>query len=219
VLARWPHPVEGWVRPDRLITAAEDSGQIGSLGEWVLRQTGRMIAAAPEGFVTPVAVNVSLLQLRSASFVSTVRRILAETGLAASDLELELTESAFAEESEALIERLRELRRAGVSIAIDDFGTGYSSLQYLRRLPIDRIKIDRSFVAGIDTDTDNEALVSTIVALAERFGLALTAEGIERPAELDTLLRLGVTKGQGYFFGAPEVVGPAADGAEAPTPA
>jgi len=211
MLVRWLHPQHGWVRPDRLIAAAEESGQIIALGEWVLRHAADVMMRAGAHWARPVAVNVSLLQLRSPAFATSVRHILAETGLPASALELELTESAFADEGEVLTERLQELRAAGVSVAIDDFGTGYSSLQYLRRLPFDRIKIDRSFISGIDTDADNRALVATIVDLASHFGLALTAEGIERQAEQDTLRQLGVCKGQGYYFGRPAIVVPRPD--------
>ncbi|PSQ92016.1 MAG: hypothetical protein BRD57_03505 [Proteobacteria bacterium SW_6_67_9] len=211
MLVRWLHPRHGWIRPDHLVATAEESGQIIALGEWVLSHAARVMTHAGAGWTRPVAVNVSLLQLRSSGFVASVRRILAETGLPANELELELTESAFAEDSAVLIERLQKLRSAGISVAIDDFGTGYSSLQYLRRLPFDRIKIDRSFVSGIDSDSDNRTLVASIVDLASHFGVTLTAEGIERQAEYDTLRQLGVPKGQGYYFGRPEIVDPSRD--------
>lgn len=208
MLVRWQHHVDGWIRPDHFVAAAEASGQIAELGDWVLRRAMRAAMHSCERYPAPLAVNVSLHQLRSPDFVDGVLAAVGATGFPAASLELELTESAFADESPALIERLQALRNAGVSIAIDDFGTGFSSLQYLRRLPIDRLKIDRSFVTGVQDDRDNQAIVAAIVALAERFGLALTAEGIEHAAERDTLLSLGVTIGQGYLFGRPRLVEP-----------
>jgi len=218
-LLRWYHPSEGWIRPDQFIPAAEASAQIISLGEWILDRAMRAVLSATPRIPTPLAVNVSLRQLRARDFVTSVNRILERTGFPASELELELTESAFADDAPELIERLNLLRAEGISIAIDDFGTGYSTLNYLRRLPIDRIKIDRSFISGSDNDPDNQALVATIVALAERFGLALTAEGIESAAEHETIVGLGVATGQGYYYGRPAIVWGASGADDAASPA
>lgn len=205
-LVRWHDGARGWVSPETFVTVAEESGQIAELGRWVLREAARCYAREGGGVKGRVAVNVSVHQLRAPGFIDEVRQALRETGLPAQRLELELTESAFVEEAPRVIEQLGRLRAEGISIAIDDFGTGFSSLQYLKRLPIDRIKIDRAFVTGIDADEDNQALVATIVGLARRFGLALTAEGIETEAEACTLVELGCAWGQGFLFARPRLL-------------
>jgi diguanylate cyclase (GGDEF)-like protein/PAS domain S-box-containing protein len=206
VLVRWQDPARGWVSPEAFVTVAEESGQIAELGRWVLRAAARCFARHGGAGDGRVAVNVSVHQLRGSGFIDEVLQALRETGLPAGRLELELTESAFVEEAPRVIEQLERLRAEGISIAIDDFGTGFSSLQYLKRLPIDRIKIDRAFVTGIDGDEDNQALVATIVELARRFGLELTAEGIETEAEARTLVELGCTWGQGFLFARPQLL-------------
>ena len=205
-LARWPHPDQGWIGPDRFVPVAEITGLITDLGEWVLNQAARHCMRRGAGAPRQLAVNVSSLQLRTRDIVRTVRDVLARTGLAPGRLELEITESAFVDETGELDERLRSLRALGVAIAIDDFGTGYSSLQYLKRLPVDRIKIDRAFVRDVDTDADNRAIVATIVALAHQFGLGLTAEGVETAGEARALLDLGCHYAQGYYYAAPELI-------------
>ncbi|WP_070989650.1 putative bifunctional diguanylate cyclase/phosphodiesterase [Halofilum ochraceum] len=209
-LVRWHHPEHGWIAPDRFIPVAEATGQIATLGDWVLCNAARYAAAHADMPGSRIAVNVSALQLRGQDIAGTVARVLRETGLPAASLELELTESAIVDEGERLIGDLAALRALGISVAIDDFGTGYSSLQYLKRLPVDRLKIDRAFVQGLDHDPDNHAIVATIAALANQFGLALTAEGVETEDEVAALLSLGCYSAQGYYYAAPELIDPPA---------
>jgi len=207
-LARWYHDAYGWVSPERFIPVAERTEQIEALGAWVLRRVARHLGdSADIDAPRHIAVNVSIRQLNSARFVADVERVLQETGIRPERLELELTEGVFADnESNDVMERLERLRGLGLPIAIDDFGTGFSSLQYLRRLPVDRVKIDRGFVRGLDVDTRNRAIVAAILDLAAQFDLAVTAEGIETAAEARTLLDLGCVCGQGFYFARPNLL-------------
>jgi len=209
-LARWHHREHGWIAPDRFIPVAEATGQIATLGDWVLRTAARHAAARADRGGWRIAVNVSALQLRGQEIAATVERVLRATGLPAAALELELTESAIVDEGERLLADLAALRALGVGVAIDDFGTGYSSLQYLKRLPVDRLKIDRAFVRNLDHDPDNHAIVATIAALENQFGLALTAEGVETEDEVAALLALGCYTAQGYYYARPQLIEPPA---------
>lgn len=202
-LLRWEHPELGWVSPAEFIPVAEETGQIVSIGEWVLQQACRQNKKwQDEGFPPlSVAVNVSVLQFKHGLFLETVRRILGETGLDTRYLELEITESIMQNIKESR-EILKCLRGMGIKIAIDDFGTGYSSLHVLQKLPIDTIKIDKSFVDELDSNSMNP-MVKTIIDLGLNLNLTIVAEGIESEDQRDILLNQGCTIGQGYLYSKP----------------
>jgi len=203
-LARWSSPDLGPVSPARFIPIAEETGIIVALGEWVLREACRQVAAWDrQGLRLPkVSVNVSVRQVERPDIVDRVRAILEETGVAADRLELEITESVIMaiDDTLAVLEALRGL---GVRLSVDDFGTGYSSLSYLKMLPIGRLKIDRAFVAGIGRSPGDEAIIRTVVALAGSLGLELIAEGVETPPQADFLSRAGCSAVQGHLHGRP----------------
>jgi len=200
-LIRWSHPTRGTIPPLQFIPVAEETGLIVPMGEWVLRQACAEAANWPEG--TRVAVNVSPAQFRRPGLSEIVVSALANSGLAAARLEVEITESVLLLNSESTLATLHRLRELGVRISMDDFGTGYSSLSYLRSFPFDKIKIDRSFVRGLASNTDSMAIVRAIVGLGSGLRMATTAEGIETRADLEQLKREGCTEGQGYVFGKP----------------
>jgi len=204
-LARWRHRDLGFVPPARFIPVAEESGLILALGEWVLRAACRQRAAWKRRGVldVPVAVNVAPHQFRQSGFLETVLRIVEEEGLAAEDVELEVTESAVMSGADAMVGRLTELSRHGLRLAIDDFGTGYSSLSYLRRFPIHRLKIDRSFVQDLPHDPGAAAIASAIVGMGHSLGLSVLAEGVETPEQADFLREVRCQDAQGYLFCAP----------------
>ncbi|MFI7543622.1 putative bifunctional diguanylate cyclase/phosphodiesterase [Actinoplanes sp. NPDC049599] len=215
-LVRWsPAPGE-FIGPDRFIPAAEDSGLIVALGEWVLRQACRDAAVWHRRYGTAVTVNVSPRQLMEPDYAETVRRALRDSGLPPAALILEITEGVLvgaANEDDRTIAHLGALRREGVRVAVDDFGTGYSSLAYLRDLPIDILKIDRSFLPDGDPGSAPRqvSFVRTIVDLAHNLGLAAVAEGVETPAQVAVLRELGCDKVQGYHFGRPAGAAEAAE--------
>ncbi|MER9319391.1 EAL domain-containing protein [Mesorhizobium sp. M0659] len=199
-LMRWNSPTRGLVAPDDFIAAAEDSGLIVPLGEWALKQACSVAAGWPPGM--RIAVNVSAVQIRSADFARSVISALAVSGVPASRLELEITETVLMDESETVLKTLRQLRELGIRIALDDFGTGYSSLGYLRRFPVDKIKIDRSFIHDIDSK-DTAAIVRTIIGLGAELGITVTAEGVETETQLDILRKAGCAEAQGFLTGMP----------------
>jgi diguanylate cyclase (GGDEF)-like protein/PAS domain S-box-containing protein len=212
-LVRWSHPVLGMIAPGEFIPVAEECGLILPLGHWVLLTACRQVRAWLDAGIDmgEMAVNISAHQFRQAGFVETVQGVLAETGLPAERLELEITESSVMHGVDAAIQTLAQLKAVGVRLAIDDFGTGYSSLAYLRRFPLDRLKIDRSFLVDVDTDPDAASLVTSIVMLGRSLGLQLVAEGVENFAQADFLRTLECERVQGYHFYQPvsaeEVVG------------
>ncbi len=208
-LLRWKHPVYGAVSPEEFIPLAEASGLICGIGTWVLRESCRQAAAWRRAGLAPfsVAVNVSTAQIRDGRLQHLVAEILAETGLPAAWLELEITESGIMRNTQAAAETLAELHRQGVCLSIDDFGTGYSSLSYLRRLPVDRIKIDRSFVADVTTSEDAAVLAATIVRLAHSLRLRVVAEGVETQAQADFIAATGCNCAQGYHYSHPLAAG------------
>ncbi|HET6720472.1 MAG TPA: EAL domain-containing protein [Rhodocyclaceae bacterium] len=205
-LARWNHPELGMIPPGRFIPVAEDSGLILKLGHWVLTEACRQAEAWRQAGIGDliVAVNVSAIQFREPGFVDTVRAVLAETGLPPHLLELELTESLVMNRVEHTIARLQELKDSGVKLSIDDFGTGYSALTYLKRFPIDRLKIDQSFVRGTVDDPQDAAIIRAIIALADSLGLVTIAEGVESAEVCGALRVLGCHEIQGYFYARPQ---------------
>lgn len=202
-LMRWHSPTRGLIAPDDFIAVAEETGLIVQLGDWALRKACTVAAGWPNGL--RVAVNVSAVQIKSGGFARSVISALAFSGVAASRLELEITETVLMDESDTVLKTLGQLRDLGIRIALDDFGTGYSSLGYLRRFPVDKIKIDRSFIRDIDSH-ETAAIVRTIIGLGKELGITVTAEGVETDAQLDTLRRYGCVEAQGYLIGVPSKV-------------
>jgi diguanylate cyclase (GGDEF)-like protein/PAS domain S-box-containing protein len=200
-LSRWTDRVRGPVPPDEFIPMAEECGLIGMLGRWVLLAACREASAWPAH--VRVAVNVSPVQFKTGDLIDSVRRALAETGLAPHRLDLEITEGVFMQDSDTIRTALTSLKSLGVRITLDDFGTGYSSLSYLRRMPFDKIKVDRSFVAALGQDPAALALVRSIIGLAKVLGLESNAEGVETGAQAQVLREEGCQEVQGYYFGRP----------------
>jgi len=206
-LVRWRHPTRGLILPGEFISLAEETGLILSLGRWVLAEACMRFGAwqaqpdvADDFFVS---VNISPLQLQQPEFIEEIESTLAATGLDPRRLVLELTETAMFQDTEATISKLGALRAAGVRIAMDDFGTGYSSLGYLRRFPVDILKIARDFVVEPELEQSEWVFAHAIVALGQTLGLQIIAEGIEEASQVDRLLQMGCELGQGFHLGAP----------------
>jgi EAL domain-containing protein (putative c-di-GMP-specific phosphodiesterase class I) len=203
-LIRWKHPTRGVLPPGEFIPIAEQTGLISDIGDWILQTaTGHAATWQPPTHPLYISVNVSPIQLRDRTIVTRVRHALATTGLPPNALMLELTESTLMDDIDHARAILAELKQLGVRIAIDDFGTGYSSLAYLRQLPVDLVKIDRSFVNELDTQTTSHSLAHDIVALAHALDLTTIAEGIETERQLVHLETIGCTHGQGYHLARP----------------
>jgi EAL domain-containing protein (putative c-di-GMP-specific phosphodiesterase class I) len=206
-LVRWQHPTQGLLGPDRFIPIAEESGSIVPLGTWVLReacrQAKRFTRPASEGPPLTMSVNLSGAQMGRRDLLAIVSSALADARLAPEQLHLEMTESILMSDAESTMTILRQLKDRGVQVGIDDFGTGYSSLAYLKRFPVDFLKIDRSFVSGLGHDREDAAIASAILCLANTLGLAVIAEGVETSEQRDCLARLGCMRAQGYLFGRP----------------
>jgi diguanylate cyclase (GGDEF)-like protein/PAS domain S-box-containing protein len=204
-LIRWHPPGREVALPKDFIPIAEQSGYIVPIGRWVLREAclQRRIWLDARLAPIPIAINISAVELRSKQFVEHVRAILQETGLEASYLEFELTETALMQDPQSTIEVLRELKDMGIQLTLDDFGTGYSSLSYLRRFPIDALKIDRSFVHGLCTNADDAKIVSAVINLGRSFHLQVIAEGVETRAQFIALQGQNCAEGQGYYFQKP----------------
>jgi EAL domain-containing protein (putative c-di-GMP-specific phosphodiesterase class I) len=198
-------PEQGLVSPASFIPVAEESGLIGPLSEWVLREACRQNKAWQDAGLPParVSVNLSARQFQQRDIATLVMSVLEETGLEPKYLELELTESTIMRNAEEAITMLAELSALGIGIAIDDFGTGYSSLAYLKRFPVHRLKIDRSFVADIGSSGDDETITSAIIALAHSLELQVIAEGVETSAQHDFLRARDCDEMQGYLFSRP----------------
>jgi diguanylate cyclase (GGDEF)-like protein/PAS domain S-box-containing protein len=208
-LLRWEHPELGQVQPLQFVPLAEESGLIVPIGRWVLQEACMHAArlGAAEGRELEISVNVSARQLQHPDFVDHVDAALERAGLPAHCLVLEITESVLIETGDAVETRLATLKRKGIEIALDDFGTGYGSLAYLQRLPVDIVKIDRSFTASVDTDAAGEALLRAIVGLGNALGTRLVAEGIERQSQSEVIQDLGCHSAQGFHYGCPEAAG------------
>lgn len=204
-LLRWKHPQRGMILPESFIRVAEERGLILPIGEWVLRRACHE-ARRLQDLGHPhfrVAVNISARQFRDPLLLAAVESALAESGLRPDSLELEITETVAMEDVDLTLTTLAQLRSLGVAIAIDDFGTGHSSLAYLKRFPLDALKIDRSFVADLPDKFEDAAIVSSVIQLANGLGLRVVAEGVERREQLDFLLEAGCREVQGYYFSYP----------------
>jgi diguanylate cyclase (GGDEF)-like protein/PAS domain S-box-containing protein len=204
-LARWNHPRIGMIPPAEFIPLAEETGLIIPLGERILRLVCTQLAAWKRNGSPPlrVSLNISARQFRQQDLPELLTRVIAETGVDPRQLEFELTESMVMHDVENAIAMLRELKRIGVTLALDDFGTGYSSLAYLKRFPIDVLKIDRSFVRDIDSEADDAAIAHAVIAMAHSLALRVTAEGVENEAQLDLLRGYGCDDFQGFLFSRP----------------
>jgi EAL domain-containing protein (putative c-di-GMP-specific phosphodiesterase class I) len=198
---RWNHPKRGFVSPADFIPLAEETGVIIPMGEWILQQACAIAAAWPSDI--SVAVNLSPIQFRHSDLVLLVDSALQGSGLAASRLELEVTESVFLEATPTIKTALAKLRERGVRLSVDDFGTGYSSLSYLRRLAFDKIKIDQCFVRDLPHEQSGAAIVRAIIDLATSLKMTVIAEGVETEAQRRCLLSLGCHEFQGYLFSRP----------------
>jgi diguanylate cyclase (GGDEF)-like protein/PAS domain S-box-containing protein len=206
-LVRWQHPDKGLIGPDQFISLAEESGLIVPLGRWVLREAcsrARLLQVRrPEMATIGMSVNLSARQLQQPDLIDDVKEALADTGLEARYLTLEITESILMIDTESTIDKLNALKDLGVRLAVDDFGTGYSSLSYLSRFPVDILKIDRSFIKSVNEGVEESALAAAIVKLSEALDLQTVAEGIERSSQMQRLVELGCASGQGFLFAKP----------------
>jgi diguanylate cyclase (GGDEF)-like protein/PAS domain S-box-containing protein len=204
-LIRWDCPGKGIVPPDSFISIAEETGLIIPIGQWILQEACRQNSAWQRAGLPPISVSVNLspIQFRHAGLVASVATALAQAGLDSAYLELELTESFVMHDAERINLAMQSLKALGVDIAVDDFGTGYSSLSYLKRFPVDRLKVDKSFVQDIDSDPDDAAIVGAIITLGHALGLKVVAEGVETAAHLEFLQRHGCDELQGYYFSRP----------------
>jgi diguanylate cyclase (GGDEF)-like protein len=201
-LARWNHPQKGFVPPSEFIPVAEDTGLMAKIGEWALATACRQVAQLPEA--VNVAVNLSPVQFTAPDLVEVVQQALTASALPPQRLELEITERLLLENNGQTLAILRRLRQLGVQIALDDFGTGYSSLSYLRKFPLDKIKIDRSFVTEIATQSNQVAIIQAVLSIARALGMDVTAEGVETTTQQDCLRALGCNSAQGLLFGKPQ---------------
>ncbi|HTZ63213.1 MAG TPA: EAL domain-containing protein [Solirubrobacteraceae bacterium] len=206
-LVRWSHPTRGLVAPERFIPLAEENGLIVPLGRWVfheaLNQLGAWDARHEGARALSMSMNVSTVQLRSPNLIADVRSALEQSGVTPSRVVLEITEGSLANETERVIEVLEELRALGVQIAIDDFGTGYASLSHLQRLPVDILKVDKSFVAALSDEDKSRELLKAIMGVGRALSLAVIAEGIEAQSQMNTLHEMGCEMAQGFLVGRP----------------
>jgi EAL domain-containing protein (putative c-di-GMP-specific phosphodiesterase class I) len=207
-LVRWNHPEKGLISPDEFIPVAEETGLIVPIGRLVLREACGQIKKwnrerDPALPPLTVSVNLSNRQLLHPELLADVQGTLAESGLEASRLKLEITESVMMEEADHAIELLENLKEMGILLLLDDFGTGYSSLAYLHRLPIDTLKIDRSFISNLHSDERGRHFVETIVHLAHKLGLDIICEGVELEVQANILIAMGAEFSQGFFYSRP----------------
>ena len=204
-LIRWNHPQRGLIAPDSFIPVAEESGLIVSIGAWVIREACRQHVAwrdAGAGTIA-VSINLSAVQLKNGALLATLRDVLAEFPVAPGQIEFELTESILMDDVDDTIATLHAIKALGFALSIDDFGTGYSSLNYLCRFPLDKLKIDMSFVQNIHNSPQNLAVTKAIIGLGHTLGLSVTAEGVESAADADVLRQAGCDELQGFYFARP----------------
>jgi diguanylate cyclase (GGDEF)-like protein/PAS domain S-box-containing protein len=212
-LIRWQHPERGLIQPLKFVPIAEESGLIVPIGHWVLLQACRQACLWAQAGLPPVrvAVNVSALQFASKDFLSSVRAALISTGMDPRNLELELTETVLMGDAEAAMQTLRALKAIGVQLAVDDFGVGYSSFSYLRKFPLDALKVDRSFISDISSNPDNAMILSALINIGKSLKHRVVAEGVETEEQLHFLRQEGCSEGQGYFFCRPVIAEKFAD--------
>lgn len=206
-LLRWKHPDRGFISPSEFIPLAEQTGLILPIGYWVLQTAFKQLQSwqqHPKTQALSLAVNISAKQFQKNDLVAQIKELLAETGINPQRLKLELTESAILEKMDATIEKMLELKKLGLTFSMDDFGTGYSSLQYLKRLPLDQLKIDQSFIRGLPEDQEDAAIVETIIAMGYALQLDVIAEGVETLEQQDFLIQLNCRAFQGYLFARPQ---------------
>jgi EAL domain-containing protein (putative c-di-GMP-specific phosphodiesterase class I) len=205
-LLRWQHPQRGFISPLQFIPVAESSGLIIDIGMWVLDQACAQIAQWQHARNTSdlsLSVNISARQFRQANFISMIKACIQKHQINPNALRLELTESLLLENVDDAVSIMTELSHIGIQFSLDDFGTGYSSLQYLKKLPLYQLKIDRSFVNDIVTDSHDRTIVRTIIAMAQSMYLSVIAEGVETQEQMELLLNNGCRRYQGYLFGKP----------------
>ena len=200
-LIRWNHPERGQISPDQFIPIAEETGLILPLGEWVLRTACLHAANWPKDLC--VAVNLSATQFKGRQLVQLAMNALASSGMAPNRLDLEITETVLLQDEANTLALLHHLREIEIQISLDDFGTGYSSLAYVRKLPFDKIKIDRSFVQDMLVREDCRAIVRAVISLAKGLGITTIVEGVESPEQVDAAIADGCSEGQGYLFARP----------------
>jgi EAL domain-containing protein (putative c-di-GMP-specific phosphodiesterase class I) len=206
-LVRWSHPSRGLIAPERFIPLAEESGLIVPIGRWVLEQALRQITAWDRRHRrardVSISVNVSTVQLTAPGLISDVQNAIERSGIAPSRVVLEITEGSLAKDPERTIEVLERLRELGLRIAIDDFGTGYASLSHLQRLPVDILKVDKSFVAALSNGGKSRDLLQAILGVGQALSLAVVAEGIEAQSQMTVLQEMGCEMAQGFLVGKP----------------
>jgi EAL domain-containing protein (putative c-di-GMP-specific phosphodiesterase class I) len=203
-LLRWQHPRQGLLSPATFIPVAEESGLIVQIGEWVLREAADLLVRlSAQAIDFSISVNISPRQFRETNFVERVQAVIAASGADPRQLVLEITESILVSDIDEAIAKMTALREFGVRWSLDDFGTGYSSLAYLKRLPLQEFKIDRSFVTDVTTDSNDAAIVETILSMARHLGLTAVAEGVETGEQFAFLKAHGCLLFQGYLFGRP----------------
>ncbi len=204
-LIRWNHPEKGLVSPTRFIELAEETGLIKPMGEWVMRKACEQASRWRAQGLPPlrVAVNMSGSQVTGVETIQDVYQVLTETHMDPAQLDIEITESTLMKDGDASIEVLHDLKRLGVGLSIDDFGTGYSSLSQLKRFPVDKLKVDQSFVKNLGSDADDEAIVGAIIAIGHHMKLKVVAEGVETRHQLSLVHALGCDEVQGYYFSRP----------------
>jgi EAL domain-containing protein (putative c-di-GMP-specific phosphodiesterase class I) len=205
-LLRWKHPQRGLIVPDQFLSVAEETGLIVPLGEWVVGETCRQLAewqARPETAHLRLSLNLSARELTHPDVVSKVLECVRESGIDPHALTIEVTESTAMADGDTGFRALRDLSGEGIRVAIDDFGTGYSSLEQLRRMPVDIVKVDRSFVTGMAADSTDRELVAAVVGMGRALKLSVVAEGIETPEQVEALRELGCDTGQGFLFARP----------------
>jgi diguanylate cyclase (GGDEF)-like protein len=201
-LLRWNHPDRGLIQPLKFVPIAEESGLIVPIGQWVLLEACRQARTWMEPGLPPIriAVNVSALQFAAKDFLSSVRAALISTGMDPHNLELELTETVLMQDVESAVQTLRALKAIGVQLAVDDFGVGYSSFSYLRKFPLDALKVDRSFINDISSNPHNATILSALIGIGKSLNQRVVAEGVETEEQLHFLQKQGCSEGQGYFF-------------------